>query len=113
MLRACVTEFKGNWDNYLPLIDFTYNNNYQAGIRMTPYETFYGRKYRTPVCWDEAGERRLFSPKLVQDTNKKIQLIRDRLKVAQDRQKSYADKRRPELEFEVGNRVFIRISPWK
>ena len=59
---------------------------------MAPYEALYSRKCRTPVCWDEVGERRLFGPELVQDTNEKIQLIRDRLKVAQDRQKSYADK---------------------
>ncbi|KAH9685255.1 Endonuclease [Citrus sinensis] len=113
MLRACVMEFKGNWDNYLPLMEFAYNNSYQASIEMAPYEALYSRKCRTPVCWDEVGERRLFGPELVQDTNEKIQLIRDRLKVAQDRQKSYADKRRRELEFEVGDRVFIRISPWK
>ncbi|KAH9751668.1 Endonuclease [Citrus sinensis] len=75
----------GNWDNHLPLMEFAYNNNYQASIEMAPYEALYGRKCRTP----------------------------DRLKVAQDRQKSYADKRRRELEFEVGDRVFIRISPWK
>ena len=69
MLRVCVMEFKGNWDNYLPLMEFTYNNNYQASIKMAPYEALYGRKCRTPICWDEVGERRLFGPELVQDTN--------------------------------------------
>ncbi|KAH9763326.1 Endonuclease [Citrus sinensis] len=113
MLRTCVMEFKGNWDNYLPLMEFAYNNSYQASIEMAPYEALYGRKYGTLVCWDEVGEQRLFGPELVQDTNEKIQLIRDRLKVAQDRQKSYVDKRRRELEFKVGDRVFRRISPWK
>ncbi|KAH9801818.1 Endonuclease [Citrus sinensis] len=113
MLRTCVMEFKGNWDNYLPLMEFAYNNSYQASIEMAPYEALYGRKYGTLVCWDEVGEQRLFGPELVQDTNEKIQLIRDRLKVAQDRQKSYVDKCRQELEFKVGDRVFIRISPWK
>ncbi|KAH9650259.1 chromo domain-containing protein [Citrus sinensis] len=80
---------------------------------MAPYEALYGRKCRTPVCWDEVGERKLFGPELVQNTSEKIQLIRERLKAAQSRQKSYADKRRRELEFEVGDKVFIRISPWK
>ena len=106
-------EFKGNWDNHLPLMEIAYNNSYQASIEMAPYEALYGRKCRTPICQDEVGERKLFGPELVQDTNEKIQLIQDRLKVAQDRHKSYADKRRRELEFEVGNRVFIWISPWK
>ena len=112
-LGACVMEFKGDCDNYLPLMEFAYNNSYQTSIEMAPYEALYGRKCRTPVCQDEVGERRLLGTELVQDTNEKIQLIRDRLKVAQDRQKSYADKCRWELEFEVGDRVFIRISPWK
>ncbi|KAH9705011.1 Endonuclease [Citrus sinensis] len=113
MLRACILEFKSSWDIYLPLMEFAYNNSYQASIEMAPYEALYGRKCRTPVCWDEVGERKLFGPELVQNTSEKIQLIRQRLKAAQSRQKSYADKRRRELEFEVGDKVFIRISPWK
>ncbi|KAH9658749.1 Endonuclease [Citrus sinensis] len=113
MLRACILEFKGSWDIYLPLMEFAYNNSYQASIEMAPYEALYGRKCRTPVCWDEVGERKLYGPELVQNTSEKIQLIRERLKAAQNRQKSYADKRRRELEFEVGDKVFIRISPWK
>ena len=80
---------------------------------MAPYEALYGRKCRTPVCWDEVGERKLFGPKLVQNTNEKIQLIRKILKVAQNSQKSYVDKHRRELEFEVGDKVFIWISPRK
>ena len=92
-------------------MEFAYNNSYQASIEMAPYEALYGRKCRTPVCWDEVGERKLFGPELVQNTSEKVQLIRERLKAAQYRQKSYADKRRRELEFEVGDKVFIRISP--
>ena len=98
MLRACVIEFKGSWDRYLSLMEFAYNNSYQSSIGMAPFEALYGWKFRTPVCWDEVGERRLIGPKLVQITLYKIQIVRDRLKIARDRQKSYADKRRRDLQ---------------
>ena len=65
MLRSCVMEFKGSWDTHLALMEFAYNNGYQASIEMAPFEALYGRKCRTPVCWDEVGERRLVSPELV------------------------------------------------
>ena len=113
MLRACVLEFRGSWDTHLPLMEFAYNNSYQTSIGMAPYEALYGRKCRTPVCWDEVGERKLVGPEIVQVTCDKIKVIRDRLKIAQDRKKSYADNRRRDLEFEVGDMVFLRISPWK
>ena len=67
MLRACVMEFKGSWDTHLALMEFAYNNSYQASIEMAPFEALYGRKCRTPVCWDEVGERRL-GPCLVSGT---------------------------------------------
>ena len=65
MLRDCVMEFKGSWDNYLALIEFAYNNSYQSSIGMAPYEALYGGKCRTPVCWDEVGERRLIGLEIV------------------------------------------------
>ncbi|XP_038896462.1 uncharacterized protein LOC120084722 [Benincasa hispida] len=80
---------------------------------MAPYEALYGRPYRTSVCWNEVGERQLLGPELVQQTTKNVKLIRDNLKAARDRQKSYTDKRRRELEFGVGERVFLRLSQWK
>ena len=113
MLRACVMEFKGSWDNYLALIEFAYNNSYHSSIGMAPYEALYGRKCRTPVCWDEVGERRLIGLEIVQDTTEKVNMIRERLKIANDRQKSYADNRRRDLKFEIGDQVFLKISPWK
>ena len=113
MLRACVMEFKGSWDNYLALIEFAYNNSYQSSIGMAPYEALYGKKCRTPVCWDEVGERRLIGLEIVQDTTEKVNMIRERLKIANDRQKSYADNRRRDLKFEMGDQVFLRVSPWK
>ena len=106
-------EFKGSWDTHLPLIEFAYNNSYQASIEMAPYEALYGRKCRTPVYWDEVGEKRLIGPEIVQVTTDKINVIREKLKIARDRQKSYADNRRRNLEFKVGDRVFLRVSPWK
>ena len=94
-------------------MEFASNNSYPASIGMAPYEALYRRKCRTPVCWDKVGERKLVGPEIVQVTCDKIKVIRDRLKIAQDRQKSYADNRRRDLEFEVGDMVFLRISPWK
>ena len=106
-------EFKGSWDKHLSLMEFAYNNSYQSSIGMAPFEALYGWKCRTPVCWDEVGERRLIGPELVQITLDKIQIVRDRLKIARDRQKSYVDKRRRDLQFKVGDRVFLKVSPWK
>ena len=80
---------------------------------MAPYEALYGKKCRTPLCWDEVGERKLLGPKIIQVTTDNVKVIRDRLKIAQDRQKSYVHNRRRYLEFRVGEQVFLRISPWK
>ncbi|KAL4032966.1 hypothetical protein IC575_006049 [Cucumis melo] len=113
MLRACVLQLKGSWDTHLPLMEFAYNNNYQSSIGMTPYEALYGRPCRTPVWWNEVGERKLVGPELVQITTNNIKLIRENLRKAQDRQKSYADKRRRNLEFQVGDQVFLKLFPWR
>ena len=113
MLRACVMEFKGSWDTHLALMEFAYNNSYQASIEIAPFEALYGRKCRTPVCWDEVGERRLVDPELVQITSEKVKVVPDNLKIARNRHKSYADNRRRDLQFEIGDRVFLKISPWK
>ncbi|WKA04339.1 hypothetical protein VitviT2T_022388 [Vitis vinifera] len=110
MLRACVLDFGGNWADYLPLAEFAYNNSYQSSIGMAPYEALYGRPCRSPLCWIEMGESRLLGPEIVQETTEKIQLIKEKLKTAQDRQKSYADKRRRPLEFEEGDWVFVKVS---
>jgi hypothetical protein len=113
LLRACAMEFGGNWKDRIPLVEFTYNNSYQATIRMAPYEALYGIKCRTPVCWEEVGDQNLMGPEFVQDTSEKIRIIRDRMKAAQDRQKRYADRRRRPLEFNVGDKVYLKVSPWK
>ena len=81
-------KFKGSWDNYLALIEFAYNNSYQSSIGMAHYEALYGRKCRTPVCWDEVGERRLIGLEIVQDTTEKVNMIRERLKIVKNTQVS-------------------------
>ncbi|KAJ9546708.1 hypothetical protein OSB04_019251 [Centaurea solstitialis] len=113
MLRACVLDFGGSWDTYLPLVEFSYNNSYHSSIGMPPYEMLYGRRRRTPICWGEVGQRVLESTEVVQQTTELIQRIRERLRTVQSRQKSYADKRRSDLEFQVGDRVLLKVSPWK
>ena len=84
MLRACVLDFKGYWVKYLPLVEFAYNNSFQASIGMTLYEALYGRKCTTPICWNEVGERKLSSEELIRVSTEKIQIIKEKLKVAQD-----------------------------
>lgn len=116
MLRACVLEFQGSWDVHTSLIEFAYNNSYHTTIEMAPYEALYGRRCRTPVCWNEVGEQKLFGelgPEIIKDTTDKVKVIQEKLKIAQSRQKSYVDKRRKDLEFEEGDHVFLRVSPWK
>ncbi|KAL0551810.1 hypothetical protein IC582_010899 [Cucumis melo] len=113
MLRACALEFPGSWDSHLHLMEFAYNNSYQATIGMAPFEALYGKSCRSPVCWGEVGEQRLMGPELVQSTNEAIQKIRSRMHTAQSRQTSYADVRRKDLEFEVGDKVFLKVAPMK
>ena len=113
MLRSSVFDFKGGWVKYLLLAEFSYNNSYQASIGMAPYKALYGRKCRTPIYWDEVGERKLSSEELIKVSSEKIQIVKERLKVAQDHQKSYVDTRQKDLEFEVDDMVFLKVAPWK
>ena len=113
MLRACVMDFKGSWEKYLSLVEFSYNNSYHSSIEMAPYEALYGRKCRSLLCWEKVGERKLLGPEIIQMTSKKINLIRKRLQTAQSRQKSYYDNSRREVEFEVKDVVFLKVAPMK
>ena len=97
----------------MPLIKFSYNNIYHASIGMPPYEALYGRKCRSPVCWEEFGERKILGSKLVQQTKEVIQLIQKRLSTTQDRQWKNADLHRKDIEFEIGSLVLLKVSPWK
>ncbi|GJT17518.1 putative reverse transcriptase domain-containing protein, partial [Tanacetum coccineum] len=113
LLRAYVLDFRGSWDVYIPLIEFSYNNSYHSSVRRAPFEALYGRKCRSPIMWAEVRESQLIGLELVQETTKKISQIKDRQKAARDRHKSYVDKRRKPLEFSVGDYVLVKVSPWK
>ncbi|GJS97565.1 putative reverse transcriptase domain-containing protein [Tanacetum coccineum] len=113
MLRACVIDFGNGWDRHLPLVEFSYNNSYHTSIKVAPFEALYCRKCRSPVCWAEVREAQLTRPEIIHETKEKIFNIRDRMQAAHDRQKSYADKRRRPLEFEVGDKVMLKVAPWK
>ncbi|GJR09972.1 reverse transcriptase domain-containing protein [Tanacetum coccineum] len=101
MLRVCVLDFRGSLDVHLPLVEFSYNNSYHSSVRCAPFEAMYGRKCRSPIIWVEVRENQLIGPELMQETTEKISQIKDGLKVARDRQTSYADKRRKPQEFSV------------
>ncbi|GJR93332.1 putative reverse transcriptase domain-containing protein [Tanacetum coccineum] len=113
MLRACVIDFGNGCIKHLPLVEFSYNNSYHASIKAAPFEALYGRKCRSPVCWAEVGEVQLTGPDLVQETTEKIIQIKQRIQAARDRQKSYANLKRKPMEFQVGDRVMLEVSPWK
>ncbi|GJT16306.1 putative reverse transcriptase domain-containing protein [Tanacetum coccineum] len=88
MLRACVIDFEKGWVKHLPLVEFSYNNSYHTSIKAAPFEALYGRKCCSPVCWAE---------------------IKQRIQAARDRQKSYADLKRKPMEFQVGDRVMLKV----
>ncbi|KAA3480747.1 Retrotransposable element Tf2 [Gossypium australe] len=113
MLRCCVLEFEGSWERYLPLVEFSYNNSYQSSIRMAPYEALYGRKCQTPLYWTELNEKKIHWVDLVKETEEKVKVVRDSLKATSDWKKSYADLKRNDIEFKVGDKVFLKVSPWK
>ena len=106
-------EFPRSWDKYIPLMKFSYNNSYQASIAMAPYEALYGRRCRTPVCWIELNEHKVIGSDIVKDIEDKVRVIQQRLKSASDRHKSYADLKRKNIIYEVGDKVFLKVSPWK
>jgi hypothetical protein len=113
MLRACALNDGPKWDKHLPLAEFSCNNNYQESIKMSPFEALYGRPYHTPLCWSESGKRVRFGLNIVTEVEEKMKQIRANILTAQSRQKSYTDKRRHPLEFEVGDHVYLRVSPMK
>ena len=109
MLHASMLDFQGNWEKHLPFEEFAYNNNFHATIGMAPYEVFCGRKCRSPTHWDEISERKLLGLEILQQTSEIISRIRQRMKVAQDREKSYVDNQRKDLSFEVGDKVLLKM----
>nr|GFC95866.1 putative reverse transcriptase domain-containing protein [Tanacetum cinerariifolium] len=113
MLRAYAIDVGKGWVNHLPLVEFSYNNNYYATIKAAPFEALYGRKCRSPVCWTKVGEAQILGPKLIQETTKKIVQIKQRMQSARDRQKSYADLKCKPMKFQVGDKVMLKVLPWK
>nr|GEX33845.1 reverse transcriptase domain-containing protein [Tanacetum cinerariifolium] len=113
MLRACVIDFRNGWERHLSLVEFSYNNSYHASIKAAPFEALYGQKCRSPVCWAEVGDAQLTGPELIHETTKKIVQIKQRNQAARDFQKSYANVRHKPLEFQVGDRVMLKVSHWK
>ncbi|GKG00221.1 putative reverse transcriptase domain-containing protein, partial [Tanacetum coccineum] len=113
MLCACVINFGKGWVNYLPLVEFSYNNSYHTSIKAAPFKALYGQKCRSPVCWAEVGEVQLTGPEIVQETTEKIIQIKQRIQATHDRQKSYANLKCKPMEFQVGDRVMLKVLPWK
>jgi hypothetical protein len=111
MLRACALQDKLGWDNRLLYAEFSYNNNYQASLKMSPFEALYGRNCRDPLHWDQPGERQVFGPEILLEAEENIRMVQENLKAAQFRQRSYADTRRRGLSFEVGDYVYLKVSP--
>jgi hypothetical protein len=111
MLRACAPQYRRNWDKSLSYVEFSYNNSYQESLKMAPFEMLYGRRCRTPLFWNEIGEWKVFVPNILQEAEKQVCMVRENLRLVQSRQKSYADHRRRELSFEVGDFVYLKVSP--
>ncbi|GJW11580.1 putative reverse transcriptase domain-containing protein [Tanacetum coccineum] len=113
MLRACVIDFGKGWEKHLPLVECSNNNSYHASIKAAPFEALFGQKCRSPLCWAEVGDLQLTVPEIIHETTENIVQIRQRLQAARDRQRSYANVRRKSLEFQVGDRVMLKVSPRK
>ena len=108
-----VREQLGKWEDYLHLVEFSYNNQYQASARYNPFEILYGRKYNTPIAWSNPVEGLVLGPKLLKEMELIEKHVKGNLKVAQDRQKFLVDLKQTQKEFQVGEHVFINVRPKK
>nr|GEZ03941.1 hypothetical protein [Tanacetum cinerariifolium] len=106
-----IVRLHGKWDEYLYIVEFAYNNSWHASIKAAPYKLLYGQKCRLPICWNEVGERVIKGPKLIEVTNEKVTVAKEKLKEARSGQKSYADRHKRSLEFNPRDRVFLKVSP--
>jgi hypothetical protein len=113
MLRACALQYGRSWDKSLTYAKFSYNNSYQESLKIEPFEMLYSRRCRTPSFWSETGEWKIFGPDILQETEKQVCMVRENLWVAQSRQNSYADHRRRELSFEVGDFIYLKVLPMR
>ncbi|WVZ97800.1 LOW QUALITY PROTEIN: hypothetical protein U9M48_043312 [Paspalum notatum var. saurae] len=101
MLRACAIQYGTSWDKSLPYAEFSYNNSYQASLKKSPFEALYGRRCRTPLFWNQTGEKQVFGPDLIRDAEQQIKM------------KSYANVRRRDLTFKVDDFVYLKVSPMR
>jgi hypothetical protein len=113
MLRSCALQYGRSWDKSLPYTEFSYKNSYQESLKMAPFEMLYGQRCQTPLIWNETGEWKVFGPDILQEAEKQVRMVRENMRVAQSRKKSYADHRRRELSFEVGDFVYLKVSPMR
>jgi hypothetical protein len=113
MLMACALQYGRSWDKSLPYAEFSYNNSYQESLKMAPFEMLYGRSCRTPLFWSETGDQKVFGPDILQEAEKQVCMVRENLRVAQSKKKSYADHRRRELSFEVRDFMYLKVSPMR
>jgi hypothetical protein len=113
MLRACALKYGRSWDKSLPYAEFSYNNSYQESLKITLFEMRYGHKCQTPLFWNQTGEQKVFGLEILQEAEKQVHMVRENLRVTQSRQKSYADHRRRELSFDVGDFVYLKVSPMR
>ncbi|WVZ75537.1 LOW QUALITY PROTEIN: hypothetical protein U9M48_023580 [Paspalum notatum var. saurae] len=111
MLRACAIQYGTSWDKCLPYAEFSYNNSYQASLKKSPFEALYGKRCRTPLFWNQTGEKQVFGPDIIQDAEQQLRI--KNLRVAQSRQRSYADVRRRDLSFKVDDHVYLKVSPMR
>jgi hypothetical protein len=109
MLRMYVMGQKKHWEEFFPLVEFTYNNSYQRTIKMAPFEFLYRRPCQTPLSWDRLEDRVLVGLEAIKKMEEKMQTIRQRIKEAWDRQKSYVDAHCVDRSYKVGDRVFLQV----
>ncbi|WVZ93769.1 hypothetical protein U9M48_039726, partial [Paspalum notatum var. saurae] len=113
MLRACAIQYGTSWDKCLPYAEFSYNNSYQASLKKSPFEALYGKRCRTPLFWNQTGDKKVFGPDIIQDAEQQSRIVQENLRVAQSRQKSYADVRKRDLSFKVDDHVYLKVSPMR
>jgi hypothetical protein len=113
MLSACALQYGRSWDKSLPYAKFSYNNSYQESLKKALFEMLYGRRCRTPLFWNETGERKVFGLDILEEAAKQVRMVKENLRVVQSRQKSYADHRRQGLSFDVGDFVYLKVSPMR
>jgi hypothetical protein len=104
-----VMDKPSKWEDYLHLVEITYNNGYQTSLKMSPFEAFYGRKCNTLVIWDNPADRAVVGPLLLKEMEEQMLEIKKNLRDAQDRQKMYADKNKTHIDFKVGDHVFLKV----